>query len=395
MQSLLKKVYEAKWTLLGIVLIVFLIWVSLPFISPIVFALFMYYITRPVKRKLQPYIRNDALLALACLLLLTLPMIALIAYLIIYATSQLFALIAQPGMPLIPGSTEYFAPLANLPLNLSELRYQDMGNTFGDWYDQLKIYSESIFSLKDLLMATGMTLADAAFKALLTLILVFFLLLDDDRLVRWFKSTFPGLIEERNSLFLKYAVAVDEDFEHIFFGNMLNIVFFAVIAAVIYWLLGFFAPDPAFVIPVPLLLGLLSGIAALLPVLGGWAIDIPILLYVLAQSLLSGSFQTYWWYWILMAVVIFIFVENLPNYLVRPFVSHGSIDVGMLMLAYIIGPILFGFPGLFLGAMLLVIITHYFKIVVPGLQASHRTDGSDAANRRRRRDAVLKRRWRR
>ncbi len=395
MQSLLKKVYEAKWTLLGIVLIVFLIWVSLPFISPIVFALFMYYITRPVKRKLQPYIRNDALLALACLLLLTLPMIALIAYLIIYATSQLFALIAQPGMPLIPGSTEYFAPLANLPLNLSELRYQDMGNTFGDWYDQLKIYSESIFSLKDLLMATGMTLADAAFKALLTLILVFFLLLDDDRLVRWFKSTFPGLIEERNSLFLKYAVAVDEDFEHIFFGNMLNIVFFAIIAAVIYWLLGFFAPDPAFVIPVPLLLGLLSGIAALLPVLGGWAIDIPILLYVLAQSLLSGSFQTYWWYWILMAVVIFIFVENLPNYLVRPFVSHGSIDVGMLMLAYIIGPILFGFPGLFLGAMLLVIITHYFKIVVPGLQANPGTDESDAAHRRRRRDAVLKRRWRR
>ena len=388
MQSLLKKVYEAKWVLLGIALLVFLLGISVPFISPIVFALFMYYITRPMKRKLQHYIKNEALLALACLLLLTLPLVLLFGYVTLFAMDQLFSLLAQPGMPLIP--SDQLTSLY-LPHNLSELNYKDLPGTLSNWYNQLKIHSDSIVSLRNLLFATGMSLASAAFNLLLMFILAFFFLLDDDRLARWFKATFPRLVEERNSLFLRYAKAVDEDFEHIFYGNMLNIVFFAIIAAVIYWLLGIFAPDPAFVIPVPLLLGILSGIAALLPVLGGWAIDIPILLYVLARSLLSGSFETYWWYLLVMAMVIFVFVENLPNYLVRPFVANGKVDVGLLMLAYILGPVIFGFPGLFLGAMVLVIITHYFKIVVPDLQDNSKPDSNVTAKKHRRRHAVLKR----
>jgi predicted PurR-regulated permease PerM len=37
------------------------------------------------------------------------------------------------------------------------------------------------------------------------------------------------------------------------------------------------------------------------------------------------------------------------------------------MFAYILGPIVFGIAGLFLGAIVLVLLTHYFRIVVPQL----------------------------
>lgn len=379
MQSLLTKLYEAKWALLGIVLVAFIAWISLSFVSPIVFALFLYYISRPIKRRLHPYIKNETLLALTCLLLVALPLVAIIAYLIIFAANQLISLLSQPGIPVLPPGQ-----LANIsqalsadsgPFSPTEMKYEDLGSRLSEWYDHLKVYADSIFGLKDLLVATGASLAGAAFNALLILILAFFLLLGDDHLVKWFTATFPRLAREKDDLFIRYARAVDEDFEHIFFGNVLNIVFFAINAAIIYWLLGIFAPDPAFVIPAPVLLGILSGIAALLPVVGGWMIDIPILLYVLAQSLISGSFATYWWYWLLMAAALFIFVENLPNYLLRPFMSHGKVDVGLLMLAYILGPVIFGFPGLFIGAMLLVLITHYFRIVVPGIQHGEKEKG--------------------
>ena len=48
------------------------------------------------------------------------------------------------------------------------------------------------------------------------LLLAFFLLLYDDRLVAWFKSTFPGIVKERDGLFVRYVAAVDDDFEKVF-----------------------------------------------------------------------------------------------------------------------------------------------------------------------------------
>lgn len=380
MKSILEKLYDAKWALLGIALVVFIVWISLPFITPIVFALFMYYITRPVKKRLQPYVKNEALLALGCLLLLTLPLVAIIIYLILFALGQLNTFMAQTNIPALPPGQ-----LTNLSQSISAMqqsitqgsfKYDDIGTVLHEWYNRLSMYSSSIFGLKDLLLSTGMTIVDAAFKIILMLLLAFFLLLDDDRLASWFRKTFPRLVTEKNGLFVRYVEAVDDDFEKVFFGNILSIVFFAIIAAAVYSALNFLAPDPAFIIPFPVLLGILSGIAALLPILGGWMIDVPILLYALAQSLMNGSFYRYWWYLVVMAVTIFVLVENLPNYLLRPFVSHGKVDVGLLMMAYILGPVIFGFPGLFLGAMILVIITHYFRIVVPEISGgSKETDG--------------------
>ena len=396
MQSLLTKLYEAKWALLGMAIVIFIVWISLPYVTPIVFALFMYYITRPVKRWLHKYIKNEAVVALGCLLLLTLPLLAIILYLILFAVGQLNTFLAQANIPMLPPGQ-----LSNLSTSISAIqqsftegsfKYESMGNVLQDWYDRLSAYSSSLFSLKDLLYATGMTLVDVAFKTILMLLLAFFLLLHDERLARWFKSAFPGLMKEHDGLFVRYVKAVDDDFEKVFFGNILSIVFFAIIATTVYSTLNFFAPDPAFLIPFPVLLGIFSGIAALLPVLGGWMVDVPILLYALAQSLMNGSFSRYWWYLIVMAIAIFVLVENLPTYLLRPFVSHGKVDVGLLMLAYIIGPVVFGVPGLFLGAMALVIITHYFKIVVPGLTVWKKENGGRAGGGRRK---VLPKRRRR
>jgi predicted PurR-regulated permease PerM len=252
-------------------------------------------------------------------------------------------------------------------LSPENLRYGDIAAYLSGISGQLQNYYGAVLGLKDVLLSLGLTLVDLALKLTVMLVIAFLLLVADDEFSGWFRAKFPRLMRERNRVLPRYVKAVDGDFEAIFFGNMLSVILFAFIAAAVYSVLNVFAPHPAFLIPYPLLLGVLCGLFAFLPVLGPWMIDVPILLYVAARSIMAGAFDDYAWYLAAMALAIFIFVENLPGYLLRPIVSHGNVNVVLLMLAYIVGPVIFGFPGLFIGAIVLVLVTHYFNIVLPEL----------------------------
>jgi hypothetical protein len=56
----------------------------------------------------------------------------------------------------------------------------------------------------------------------------------------------------------------------------------------------------------------------------------------------------------------------------RPYVSGGSLHVGTVMLAYTLGPLLFGWYGIFLMPMLLVLIVQFVQIVLPELVTGNR-----------------------
>jgi hypothetical protein len=74
-----------------------------------------------------------------------------------------------------------------------------------------------------------------------------------------------------------------------------------------------------------------------------------------------------WWFVALFGGVAFVIVDTIPDIVVRPYVSGGSLHVGALMFAYILGPLLFGWYGIFLGPMLLVVVVHFARIVAPEL----------------------------
>jgi predicted PurR-regulated permease PerM len=120
-------------------------------------------------------------------------------------------------------------------------------------------------------------------------------------------------------------------------------------------------------IPSPILLGILCGVSALLPVVGMYIIIIPLFLYILISSLIAGTFFSNIVFFIMMVAVVLIFVEILPDFVIRPFMARGQVHTGLLMFAYILGPIVFGIAGLFIGAIVLVLLTNYFRIVVPAL----------------------------
>lgn len=371
MQSLFDRLNDVKWFVLGAFLILLLLWIAWPFLDVLVFAIFFYYVARPIKDRMRPYIKNETLLVIACLLLLVLPLILIMSYVVLLAVSQANSLIQYVSAQSLPAG-----PLSNMSNVISNIQSQlspenfkseNIGTTIIELYHRLQDLFKSTSSVHAILIAMGMTFVDLVFKVFLMLAIIFYLLRDDGKQKAWFKSVFPAPVAEHDHVLVRYYRAVDSDLESVFFGNILSIVIFAVIAAVVYSVLNFFTPDPTFVIPYPILMGILLGIAALLPLVGAWTVDIPIMLYILARTMMSGTFFAHAGFFAVMAVAIFIFVETLPGYLLRPFISHGQVNVGLLMFAYILGPIVFGVSGLFLAVIVLVLLTHYFKIVVPQL----------------------------
>jgi predicted PurR-regulated permease PerM len=71
------------------------------------------------------------------------------------------------------------------------------------------------------------------------------------------------------------------------------------------------------------------------------------------------------WFPITFAAASFVVVDAIPDLALRPYVSGRSRHIGASMLAYILGPLLFGRYGLFLAPMLLVLVVHFVRIVMP------------------------------
>jgi predicted PurR-regulated permease PerM len=70
---------------------------------------------------------------------------------------------------------------------------------------------------------------------------------------------------------------------------------------------------------------------------------------------------------IAFAALSFVVVDTIPDLILRPYVSGRNLHVGLVMFAYIFGPLLFGWYGIFLGPMLLVFVVHFTRLVLPEL----------------------------
>jgi hypothetical protein len=75
------------------------------------------------------------------------------------------------------------------------------------------------------------------------------------------------------------------------------------------------------------------------------------------------------WFPAVFFAVSLVVVDTIPDLVLRPYVSGRNLHVGLVMLAYIFGPLLFGWYGIFLGPMILVLVVHFVRIVLPELVA--------------------------
>jgi predicted PurR-regulated permease PerM len=340
-----------SWWAVGAVLAAALAFVVYSFVGTFVFGIFIYYATRPIYRRIRKRVRPPSLAAAVALLVLALPALALVAYTGAVAVSELIRLTNEGLFDLsrypiseeqLAQATDFQRLLALDPEMVTVERVQQV--------------LSSLSSATDVLAFVGIGLV----HLFAMIALAFYLLRDDQRLSRWVHMQ----VADDKGVLETFLDSVDRDFTNIFFGNILNAVLTGTIGVIAYSLLNLVAP-PGVAIPAAALVGLLAGVASLVPVVGMKLVYFPVAAYIGVTSYLFDP--TTLWFTAVFAAVSFVIVDTIPDLILRPYVSGRNLHVGAVMIAYTFGPLLFGWYGIFLGPILLVLIMNFARHVVPVL----------------------------
>jgi predicted PurR-regulated permease PerM len=327
------------------------------YIGTFVLGVFIYYITRPIHRQLSRVVRPPSLAATVSLLTVALPVILLIGYTVYVGVFQLAAVAESANLqPVIDALQPYISGVGaseNPQAVLSSILNNPQQFLSGGVRDALE---QAIAPIMNYLSALG----NALIQLFVVLALAFYLLRDDHKLAAWFRTELAG----EGTPVYAYLDAVDRNLKTIYFGNILNAFSTAILATISYNALNAFSPAGV-AVPSPTLLGLLTGVGSLVPVIGMKIVYVPATIILAVEAAVTNPALL--WFPVVFAAVSLVIVDTIPDLILRPYVSGRSLHTGSVMIAYIIGPLLFGWYGLFLGPLLLVLFVHFARILLPEL----------------------------
>ncbi|MEA2076273.1 MAG: AI-2E family transporter [Euryarchaeota archaeon] len=344
------------WQILGLIAIALLAYMLFPFYDVLIYGIFIYYVARPIYRAFDRRSKYKGLGAFISLFFVVLPIVLISIYTLGIAYIELSKFLTQVDfeqMDYVNGIFKTFAGIA------TTIKLDDISTLISQedtW----------AFILTQATMFSGIFLKffDILFKLFVMFAIAYYLLKDGTKLRVWIADTFLG---GKPELTKKFFDGVDSALHRVYFGNILTAVLTVLIAAVTFWLLNLVAP-PQLMIPYPILVAVLCGVGIFIPVVGMKLIWVPLGIYLLIQAYLNGILFTDWWFLLLFLVVVSVVVDFAPDIVLRPYISGKHVHAGAMLFAYIFGIAVFGFVGLFLGPMILVIATSFMKIVLPDLR---------------------------
>jgi len=356
---------ELRWWVVGLLVVGIVAAVAFTFLPWVVFGVFVYYVARPINRRLRNRVGRGNLAAALALLLIVVPIVLFLG---------VFLSIAVGLVATFANSETAAQLLQQTPVDVGAIP-NDPGT----------LLQEAESTLKDPSVQAALTGAQAVlgaaastvFMLFLSLLFSFFLLVEDQRLARWVKEQVLG----DDALSVDYLEAVDAGLNSIYFGYTLTIFVIMILAAVIYTVFNLFAPANL-LIPVAVLLAVVTGIFTLVPLVGRSVVYLAI-----AAFLAVGAVQrdpTALWYPVVFFLFMTLAFDNVVRTYIRPYLSGKMFHLSLVMFAYLLGPILFGWYGIFLGPLVMVVVVQFLQVVVPqlrGEQPATRLDVDPTATR--------------
>lgn len=337
--------------LFGIAVAALVGFIAVRFIAPLTVSVFLYYSTRryyKFLRKLRMPARIRAVVVLASL---AVPLFLLIVYTLVllvvearqFVSDSEFISVASDQIP-------WFSRLDSLP----ELTFQGLYSAYqsGQLDPFIQFASDNAPAVTELLSALVLNL-------FVVIIVTYYLLLDGSRIRDWL------LRFDDDAIIREYLEAVDKELEAVLFGNLLNVIAITIIAIAAFHAYNYAVPTAAHV-PYPSLAGALTGIASLVPVVGMKIVYIPVSAIAAVPAIVEGELQllVYIVGLLLLAVVV---IDTIPDLILRPILSGETTHVGLLMLAYTLGPVVLGFYGLFFAPIVLVVGLTFANTALPRL----------------------------
>ena len=335
------------WLFVGLLAVV-AAWIAISFVGILVLGIFGYYAMRPINDRLARRIDSDDLAAWATVLVVMLPVVLLILYAGIQLAVQAQQVLGSTGL---------------LPQELLEaIPAEQRGMLQSALQNPLQFLSDpaSLGQIAGTLAGVASMVVSFQLRLALAITLTAFLLANDDGLAAGFRDLVGGT----DTAAFAYAAALDEDFESVWFGNFLFVLLMAVVATATYWGTNVVAPA-GLQVPMVFVLGFLTGVASLIPMVVGKIVYIPVVAALAVQATQAEGTP----YAFVGAVFLayFLVLDFLPQTFVQPYVSGRELDTVMMMFGYLLGPILFGWYGIFLLPMVFIVILQAIRIVVPNL----------------------------
>jgi len=332
---------RAGWWALTLALGATFAFVLHAFVGTFVFGVFLYYGVRPLQRRFSSHL-GDELSALLAVVVVVLPALVFVGAILLVGISELLAFWESGALQ------DALAGIVDLE-GFEETLAGDLEGTLGGM-DQLAA-GTAVGPVQTVLGATTAVLAflsDVLLHVFIALTVAFYLLRDDDRVREWFEANVAG----RGSSGHAYVTAVDRDLATIYFGNVALIGVVAVIAGVIYHGYNLVAPS-ALSVPFPTMAAMLTGFASMVPLIVGKVVYVPLVLYLGALAARSNPALLVFPVGLFAACLVF--ADLLPMGLLLPRIAGRKTHVGLVLFSYILGPVLFGWYGLFLAPLLLVL----------------------------------------
>jgi len=335
--------------------------IAFQFIAALSISVFLYYSLRRYHKALRRFRLPSRVRAVIVLTSVAIPLMLLIGYSIVLAAIEIRRFVTQYEFIALASETvPWFGGIETIP-----------EFTIGGLYEAYQAGQLDAFIAFATENATFVTNLISSFflNLFITVVVTYYLLVDGHRIREWL------LKFDDDAIIRKYLEAVDEELEAVFFGNLLNVVATSLIAIGVFRGYNLIAPAAAQV-PYPTLAGGLTGLASLIPVVGMKVVYVPLTLAAAVPIVTSGdtSIVGYVAGFFLAALIV---VDTIPDLILRPYLSGDATHVGLLMLAYTIGPVVLGFYGFFFAPILLVVGLTFANTALPRLLKSESGSGPD------------------
>jgi predicted PurR-regulated permease PerM len=325
------------------------------FVGTFVLGVFAYYAARPLYDRISRVTDSDGITAAATMLGFVLPVLALLVYAGVHTATSLQATLGSVPPP-VQSLVTRFTGVQSMP----QAQWETLSTLVTNPPQSLSLNQQSITSLVGRAASVLGTVLNGLLHLTLALAMGFYLLRDDDSIAAWFHSN----VAERDSPTGQYAAAVDDDLESLYFGNVLFVATMAVIAAAVY--LGTNAVAPAGLsIPMPLVLAVLSGVSSLIPLVVSKLVYVPITAYLAVSAV--GTSTNHYLFVGGFFVVCLVVLDLLPQGVIQPYVTGRQLHPGLLLFAYILGPVVWGWYGFFLLPLVVVLVIEVVRVTFTDL----------------------------
>lgn len=367
-------------------LFLLLAYVAVQFVAVIVFAVFLYYAVRPIHRTLLRFGISRRLGAGLSLLLFGVPFVILLTYTIAIVVVETLAFVEAYDVE------DQVIERALAEIDVAGLDLDELQQVVAGAATQASLWVVIVS------LAGAINLVSSAIvQFLILVVLTYYLLVDGPRFVSWLLETF-----DESGVWAAYVRETDPELSMTLFGNIVNVFITAIVGVTTFYTYNVFAPAVVQV-PFPALVGALAGIGSLIPVIGIKLVYVPVTVALAANAWFAGDLSLLVPVAVLFAVSA-ILVDFIPDFFVRAHVSGDQTHTGLLLVSYIVGPLVFGFYGLFLLPILLILGINAVHVLVPyalsgtlptsrQLRLTEFDDGSDAGStsERTERNRVLRR----